>query len=102
MTTDPAAADGKPKGNPPVHEIPDGLLRAAIWRQEGEHGPQYSATFRRRYKDKNGEWQDSYSYGPDDLLALGELAREARVWIRQQRRAEREALREKQAETADA
>ena len=74
MTTEPAAAEGgKPRGNPPVNEIPDGLLRAAIWQHEGDYGPRYSITFRRRYKDENGDWNDSYSFGPDDLLPLGEL-----------------------------
>jgi len=98
MTTETAA--DKPRGNPPVHEISDGLLKAAIWKQAGEHGPQYSVTFRRRYKDKGGDWQDSYSFNPDDLLALRELAREAREWINQQRRADREARREKESEAA--
>ena len=91
----------KPKGNKPVHEITDGLLRAAIWQQDGEHGPHYSVTFRRRYKDGE-EWKDSSSYGRDDLLPLRELNREAYDWIRQQQRAAREARREKQAETSAA
>jgi hypothetical protein len=99
MTIDTAE---KPRGNKPVHEIADGLLKAAIWQQDGgEYGPQYSVTFRRRYKDGE-EWKDSHSYGHDDLLALGELARDAYRWIGQRRRADREARREKQAETADA
>jgi hypothetical protein len=92
----------KPKGNKPVHEIPDGPLRAAIWQNEGEHGPQYSVTFRRRYKDRNGKWQDSSSFGPDDLLPLGELARDAYRWIRQREREDAKARREKEPETASA
>jgi hypothetical protein len=91
----------KTKGNKPVQEITDGLLRAAIWQQDGEHGPHYSVTFRRRYKDGD-EWKDSYSYGRDDLLPLRELAREAHDWIKQQRRADSEARREKEAKTVAA
>jgi len=102
MTTGPAAADDKPKGNSPVHEIADGPLRAAIWQQEGEYGPLYSVTFCRGYKDKGGDCKDSYSFGPDDLLPLGELARDARAWIKQRRRADREARREDEAEMATA
>ena len=40
----------KPKGNKPVHEISDGLLKVTVWKNEGEYGPMYSVTCRRRYK----------------------------------------------------
>jgi hypothetical protein len=99
MTTETPA--DKPRGNPPVHEISDGLLKAAIWQHDGEYGPRYSVTFRRRYKDGD-EWKDTSSYGPDDLLPLGELTRDAYNWIKQQRRADREARREKESELATA
>jgi hypothetical protein len=94
MTTD------KPKGNKPVHEIPDGLLKVAIWKNDGEFGPMYSVTCRRRYKDGE-EWKDANSYGEDDVLPMAELFRDAYAWIRKQKQADAQA-RKKEAELADA
>jgi hypothetical protein len=103
MITEPTAepaADKKPS-KPPVHEINEYWpLRGAIWQHDGEHGPMYSLTVTPRYKDRNGKWQDGRSFGPDDLLALGELARDAYRWIRQRQREDARARREKESEPA--
>ena len=70
----------KPKK--PVHEIRDGALKVAIWKNEGKYGPEYSLTCRRRYKDKStDEWKDTYSYGQDDALALAKLLDLAHTWM---------------------
>lgn len=101
LTAEPAA--DKKANKPPVHEINDYWpLRGAIWQQDGEHGPMFSLTVRRRYKDRDGKWQDSSSFGPDDLLPLGELARDAYRWIRQREREDAKARREKEPETVSA
>ena len=93
----------KPKGNKPIHEITDGPLKVAIWKNDGEHGPRYSATCRRRYKDKaTDEWKDTFSYNEDDLLPMRELFRDAYAWIKTQKRAAAQARREKEAEPATA
>ena len=64
------------KPNKPVHEISDGALRVSIWKNEGDKGPWYSVTCRRRYKDKSAdEWKDTYSYGQDDILPLSQASR---------------------------
>jgi hypothetical protein len=76
------------KANKPVHEIADGALNVAIWAHDGEYGPRYSVTIRRRYKDKStDEWKDAAGLGEDDLLPLRELFRDAYAWIREQKRA---------------
>jgi len=62
----------KPKGNTPVHEIPDGAIKLSIWKNKGEHGAFYSVTCRRRYKDGD-EWKDTNSYGEDDVLLVSKL-----------------------------
>ena len=81
-------SDKTTRANKPVHEIPDGTLKVAIWVHDGEYGPRYSATIRKRYKDKStDEWKDAASLGEDDLLPAAELMREAKAWIREQKRA---------------
>ncbi len=90
----------KPKGNKPAHEIPDGMLKVTVWKNDGEYGPRYSVTCRRRYKDGE-EWKDINSYGEDDVLPMGELFRDAYAWIRKQKQADAQA-RKKEAEPAAA
>jgi hypothetical protein len=83
------------KPNKPVHEISDGALKVTIWKNDGEYGPRYSVTCRRRYKDKSAdEWKDTYSYGQDDVLALSKLLDLAHTWIlaeQQQKRGQKAA-----------
>ena len=83
------------KPNKPVHEISDGALRVSIWKNEGDKGPWYSVTCRRRYKVKNAdEWKDTYSYGQDDILPLRKLLDLAHTWIlteEQQQRSQKAA-----------
>jgi hypothetical protein len=85
-----AAAANKPKANKPVKEFSDGPIKVSVWRSEGEHGPRYSVTCRRRYKDKAAdEWKDSYSYGQDDILALAKLLDLAHTWMLEQQQQQR-------------
>ena len=75
MTTDRTLNDGA--ANAPVDKIWEGKLKASIWRNEGERGAFFSATFARTYKDQDGQLRDTQSFGSDDLLRLSELARQA-------------------------
>jgi hypothetical protein len=87
-----ADAANKPKANKPVMEFSDGPIKVAVWINEGEHGPRYSVTCRRRYKDKNtDEWKDSY--GQDDILALSKLLDMAHTFMltEQQQRSQKAA-----------
>ena len=67
----------RPDDNRPVETLRDGRLKASIWRNEGERGAFFSTTFSRAYKDQDGEYRDTQSFGQDDLLRLSELASEA-------------------------
>ncbi len=96
MSSENPEGNEKPKGNKPVHEIPDGLLKVTIWKNEGEYGPRYSVTCRRRYKDGE-EWKDTHSYGEDDVLRVSNLFDLAYAWILQQKQADAKA-RKKEAE----
>jgi hypothetical protein len=89
------------KANKPVHEIPDGALKATIWKKDGEHGPWYQVTCRRRYKDGE-EWKDTQSYNEDDLLRMSKLFDQADTWIREQKRADAKTRKEKEPESAAA
>jgi len=76
----------------PVHTIRYGAVRVAIWRNMVDLGnasrPMYSTTFSRSYKDNQNQWQESGSFGLDDLLLLAKAADEAHTWIARQRTAD--------------
>lgn len=72
--------DEKP-GTKPVHEIRLGRIRAAVWLNDTENGPRYNAQITRLYKDKNDKWQDSTSFGREDLPLVAKVAELAMVWM---------------------
>jgi hypothetical protein len=76
-----SARKQEPERKPPVHEFRRGRLKCAIWQHENQEGNWYSVTFARSYKDQAGNWKSASSFGRDDLLAIGELARLAWSWI---------------------
>ena len=47
------------------------------------HGPGYSVTMSRSYK-QGEEWKQADSYGADDLLLLAKLLDQAHTWILEQ------------------
>jgi hypothetical protein len=88
-------SDRTTKASKPVYEVADGALKVAIWAHDGEYGPKYSVTIRRRYKDKStDEWKDATGLNEDDLLPMRELFRDAYAWIREQRRAAAKARKD--------
>jgi hypothetical protein len=68
----------------PVHEIRLGRVRAAIWENETSNGTRHNATFSRLYRDEQGTWHDSNSFGRDDLPLLWKVADGVHTWILQQ------------------
>jgi hypothetical protein len=67
-SAEPAAA--VTESGRPVHEVRHGRIRAAVWRNQTEKGPMYSVTVTRSYKDAEGTWHDSHSFGFDDVLTV--------------------------------
>ena len=64
----------------PTHEVRIGPIKAAIWKNQTEHGVRFNATFSRLYRD--GEtWRTTDSFGRDDLLVLGKVADQVHSWI---------------------
>lgn len=78
--------NGQPAKQPParqkpVHEVRLGRIRAAVWENETENGIRHNVTFSRLYKDEQDRWQDSTSFGRDDLPLLAKVADLAHTWI---------------------
>lgn len=69
------------KTKKPVHEVRMGRVRAAVWENETRNGSMHNVTLSRLYKDDNDEWQDSTSFGRDDLPLLAKVADQAHSWI---------------------
>lgn len=57
----------------PIESHRDGRVTAAIWENEGEHGPMYNATLSYSYQDKDGNWRDTASIPGHELLKAGRL-----------------------------
>jgi len=85
MTQSSKESGGKPKGKPPVHTVRFGPIKAAIWENQTQHGPMHNVTVTRSYKDDGGNWQESASFGVDDLLPLAKALNDAHSWIHGQR-----------------
>lgn len=67
--------------NKPVHELRLGRIRAAVWLNDTENGPRYNVQITRLYKDKQDKWQDSSSFGREDLPLVAKVADLAMVWM---------------------
>jgi hypothetical protein len=58
----------------PVAKVRIGLITASIWENPTEKGTFHNVTFERRYRNGEGKWQSTSSYGLDDLLTLAKIA----------------------------
>jgi aryl-phospho-beta-D-glucosidase BglC (GH1 family) len=78
-TTASEATSGK---NKPAHEVRLGRVKAVIWANASEAGTRYNVTVRRIFKrDGSANWEQSDSFGRDDLPQLIEVVHQAWVWI---------------------
>ena len=70
------------ENNRPVHEIRMGAVKASIWQNEAKNGGSfYSATFHTLYRDSEGSWRRSSSFGREDLLLLAKVANEVHSFM---------------------
>jgi len=53
----------------PIDEIRVNGCKVAVWKNETENGVRHNVTFDRSYRDSEGKWQTTSSYGLTDLLA---------------------------------
>jgi len=75
----PPAAEST--GNKPVHTVRHRNIKAAIWQNETDKGVFHNVTIARSYRDESGEWQDTSSFGYDDLMNVSALMYEAHAFI---------------------
>jgi len=88
--------------NTPADHVRLGAISAAIWANQTEHGPRYSVTLERLYRDpETGSWKSSTSFNRDDLLILGKVADLAHTRIHQMQTADREQARENESDASD-
>jgi hypothetical protein len=59
----------------PINTIRIGGIECAIWENEGR----FSATFKRRYKDKNGEYKDTTFFSAEDCALVSAVASKAAI-----------------------
>jgi hypothetical protein len=77
----------------PAHKFRDGVLQVVIWRNPGERGNWYSVTHSRSYK-KGDEWLETDSLREEDLLPMGVLMTQAKIWIVTAKKADAMARKE--------
>ncbi len=57
---------------PPIREFRIGTVSCAVWRdeveQDGRTQVRHSFKLKKRYRDRDGNWQDSQTYFPDDVF----------------------------------
>ncbi len=76
--------------NLPVEKLGYGLIKCAIWENiptDPDKKPYFTTTFSRSYQDDQGNWQDTQSFGLNDLLPLSKLADQAHTAIHNRMRA---------------
>ena len=62
----------------PFAKLKDGLLSATIWQNQSEDGKvRYSVNLSRSFKPEGGEWQETSSFSPTELLKISRLADQA-------------------------
>lgn len=61
----------------PAQKLRLGLITATVWDNDGF----YSVDLSRSYKDTQGQWQSTASFGHADLLNLSKCAQRAENWI---------------------
>ncbi len=63
--------------NKPTETLKDGLLKATIWKNEGDKGSFYRVNLTRSYQDNAEKWHDTDSFSGSELLRIAHLAQKA-------------------------
>jgi hypothetical protein len=58
-------------------------VRAAVWDNSTENGARFNLTLSRLYKNADGKWRDSSSFGRDDLPLVMKVCDLAMTWMYQ-------------------
>ena len=61
----------------PTQTVRIGAVKAAIWENQAGERTRYNVTFSKRYRDAEGQWKTTHSFGRNDLLVLAKVADQA-------------------------
>lgn len=65
----------------PVKEMKEGVIKAAIWKNEYGGKVFYSVSISRSYKDKNDQWKSTSSINEKDISDAIKVFNACAVWI---------------------
>jgi hypothetical protein len=82
--------------NGPAHKFQDGCLKSTIWRNTSTEGKTYySFNITRSYKAGDDTWRETDSFTQDDALPMAELLRETYAYIKNAKKSDSKAARER-------
>ena len=61
----------------PTATVRIGAVKAAIWQNQAGDRTRYNVTFSKSYRDADGQWKNTLSFGRNDLLVLAKVADQA-------------------------
>ena len=61
----------------PTATVRIGAVKAAIWQNQAGDRIRYNVTFSKSYRDAEGQWKTTHSFGRNDLLVLAKVADQA-------------------------
>ena len=61
----------------PTATVRIGAVKAAIWHNQAGDRTRYNVTFSKSYRDAEGQWKTTHSFGRNDLLVLDKVADQA-------------------------
>ena len=61
----------------PTATVRIGAVKAAIWHNQAGDRTRYNVTFSKSYRDAEGQWKTTHSFGRNDLLVLAKVADQA-------------------------
>ena len=64
----------------PVHRVRYGRISAAIWENQGEHGPFHTVRLSKSFREDE-QFRETSSLGKEDLLTASKALVEAHTWI---------------------
>lgn len=80
--TGPQADATGASGRQPVQRFRVKNVKAAVWENQARGGGTfYSVTYARSYRDEQGNWHDTNSFGEVESYLLQEVAGRAARWI---------------------
>ena len=69
----------------PLTRFTNGKIQVSVWENEGKKGTYHSVRINKRYQDpKTGEWKDSTSYFPSEIVALQDLLKQTAEFVEKQ------------------